>query len=449
MSIKDKELNISSDSNAEASGIRRTTSPTHLFPSIWQEALLPFLATRLALVLVGLLADFYILPLLKSNPILPSVKLNTQLPNALWLMWRRFDSGFYVDIAQHGYWPASTLRTASDWIFHPLYPMLIYPFGHLFGGSDAAFNIAGLVISNLAALVAIVYLYLLVRREFSSPIASRTVMYLALFPTSFYLSAIYSESVFLACTIACIYYTRQHRWWLSGLCGGLASLTRIQGLALIVPIAWEYWQVLSDRYAPLPNMSENTLIEKGNIWIDSRIRSLWLAARELRNWFSLLAISLIPLGIVPFFIYSKIKTGDFLASIHNHHTGWGRYFEYPWQLLANALTHPQPANPMDWDFWLINIITILIFLGFTVWSFRRLPMIYALYTLVMVMLPLSTSSINSISRYYLIIFPVMMLLAMWSSRGKEFERNFLISSLFTPLLAVFMIFFVLGLPIIA
>src|SRR6266446_2572041 len=169
------------------------------FASIWHEALLPYLGTRLVLVLVGLLVDFYILPLLKSNPYLPSVSLSTHFPDTLWLMWRRFDAGFYVDIAEHGYWPASTLQTASDWIFLPLYPLLISPFGHLFGGSDAAFDLAGILVSNAAALVAVTYLYLLVRRDFGSRIAARTVVYLAVFPTSFYLSAIYSESAFLAC----------------------------------------------------------------------------------------------------------------------------------------------------------------------------------------------------------------------------------------------------------
>ena len=53
---------------------------------------------------------------------------------------------------------------------------------------------------------------------------------------------------------------------------------------------------------------------------------------------------------------------------------------------------------------MLNIIVIVVFLAFTIWSFRRLPMIYSLYTLVMVLMPLATGSSNSISRYYLIIF---------------------------------------------
>ena len=416
---------------------------------IWREALLPYLCNRLVLVLVGLLADFYILPLLKSNSLLSSVKLNTHFPDALWLMWRHFDAGFYIDIAEHGYWAASTLHTASNWIFLPLYPMLIYPLGHLFGGSDAAFDIAGMLVSNVAGLVAVTYLYLLVRREFGSHVASRTVFYLALFPTSFYLSALFPESVFLACAIACIYYARQQRWWLAGVCGALASLARIQGFLLVAPVAWEYWQAISDRYAPLPDMSGMTPSQKAYNWLYSRLQGPSLAFLELRNLLHLLAIALIPLGLLPFLIYSQIKTGDFLATIHNHHVGWGRYFEYPWQLLADAFSHPRSPDPMDWNFWLLNVIVILVFLGFTIWSFRRLPIIYALYTFVMVLMPLSTSSINSISRYYLVIFPAFILLALWSDRDKKPARHFLVLNLFAALQAVLMIFFVLGLTLIA
>ncbi len=417
--------------------------------SLWREALLPYLGTRFVLLLVGLLATYYILPLLKSNPTLASASMNTHWPDALWLMWRHFDSGFYVDIAEHGYWPASTLQTASNWIFHPLYPLLIYPFGHLFGGSDAAFDIGGVLVSNVAAVVAVIYLYLLLRRDFGAKISSRATIYLSIFPTSFYLTAIYSESVFLACAVACIYYARQRRWWLAGLCGGLASLARIQGLALAVPVAWEYWQVLSDHYAPLPDMSEMSQIEKANAWLISRLYGLMLAARKLRNWFTALAITLIPLGLTPFLVYSQVKTGDFLAPIHNHSVGWGRYFEVPWRTTIFAFEHPLPANPLDWNFWILNVVMIVVFLSFTIWAFRRLPAIYSLYTLMMVILPLSTASINSISRYYLIVFPAFILLAMWSDHAKDSNRHFLITCLFMSMQTVFMVFFVLGLPVIA
>ena len=129
--------------------------------------------------------------------------------------------------------------------------------------------------------------------------------------------------------------------------------------------------------------------------------------------------------------------------------GWGRFFENPLQLLFMSLTHPERANPMDWNFWILNISIVLLFLGFTVWAFWKLPMIYALFTLVMVLLPLSSSRINSISRYYLIVFPAFILLALWSNDVEQANRRYFIMIFFAMLQAVLMVFFVLGLPAIA
>jgi hypothetical protein len=184
-------------------------------------------------------------------------------------------------------------------------------------------------------------------------------------------------------------------------------------------------------------------------WLTSRLRGPLLAARELRNWLSLLALGLIPSGLLAFLIYGKIKTGHLLATFDNQKWGWGRSFENPLQLLFTSLTHPERANPMDWNFWILNICFALLFLGFTVWAFRKLPMIYALFTLVMVLLPLSSSRLNSIGRYYLIVFPVYILLALWSKNVEHANRRYLIMILFAMLQAVLMVFFVLDIPAIA
>ncbi len=417
--------------------------------SIWRGAIIPYLGTRLSLVLVGLLTDFYLLPLLKSSPFLPLPASNTSFPDALWLMWQRFDSSFYLAIAQAGYWPASSLHTYSNWAFYPLFPLLIFPFAHLFGGSPTAFSLAGLLISNSAALIAVIYLYVLVQREFGAKVASLSVIYLALFPTAFYLSAIYSESLFLACSVACIYYARTHHWLLAGFCGGLASLTRAQGVLLLLPLAWEYWQVISDHNAPITSTGQDNLQERVREWVTSRLHGPLLAARERRSWLSLFTLGLVPSGLLAFMIYGKIKTDDLLATFHNQQWGWGRYFENPLQMLLTSLTHPERANPMDWNFWILNMSIVLLFLGFTVWAFRKLPMIYALFTFVMVILPLSSSRLNSISRYYLIVFPVFILLALWSNNVAGANRHYFIVTLFAMLQAVLMVFFVLSLPAIA
>lgn len=416
--------------------------------SLWQEAILPYLISRLALLIVGLFAAFSILPLLKQNAVLPSVE-NSRWPDALWLIWSRFDAGFYVDIAQHGYWAASTLSTTSNWIFLPLYPILIFFTHYPLGSSQAAFDIAGILISNLAGLAAVIYFALLLRREFRTPVVMRSILYLLLFPLSFYLSAIYPEALFLACVLACIYYTRGQHWWLASLCGVLATLARIQGFLLVVPVAWEYWQVMSEHYAPLPALHGLTVQQKLVAWLRSRCSGPLLAAHEARNWWHGLAVALIPLGLAPFLIYSQLTVGDALATIHNHSVGWGRHVAAPWKVLVLALGHPQMPDPFDWNFWLLNVAAIVLFLGLTLLWWRRLPITYTLYSLVMLVMPLSTGSINSIGRYYLTVFPVFLLLSLWSSKEQCPARHILIVTLFTTLQALFLVFFVLGLPLIA
>jgi len=63
-------------------------------------------------------------------------------------------------------------------------------------------------------------------------------------------------------------------------------------------------------------------------------------------------------------------------------------------------------------------------------------------------LPLSSSRLNSISRYYLPVFPALILLALWSD-DPQGTRHGLIVAGFAALLALLMSFFVLGLPAIA
>jgi hypothetical protein len=161
------------------------------------------------------------------------------------------------------------------------------------------------------------------------------------------------------------------------------------------------------------------------------------------------ALALVPAGLYSFMAYAQLKTGDFLASPRNEYLHWGRRPTYPWNTLAVALRHPQGVDLTTWNFWILNVAMTVAFLLLTVWAFRTLRMTYALYMVVMVLLPLSTGSLNSISRYYLAIFPVLILLALWSSRDLRLTRHHCVMGLFASLQAVFMIFFVLGLPAIA
>lgn len=422
-------------------------TPTAL--QVWREAVLPYLGTRLIVLVIGLISMYYLLPVLISNPRLPTFSAQGAFPQSLWLMWNRFDSGFYITIARYGYWPASTLYDRTNWVFYPLYPLLIAGLGRLFGGSADAFNIAGTLISNVAGVGMIIYFYLLVYRELGKKIAGRAILYLALFPLAFFLSAIYTESLLLCFSIAAIYYARQQRWWLAGLCGGLAALTRLQGVALLAPLTWEYLRVVSARYAPVCSTWPTRLRERIQLLVRSYCLGLWQAAHRLRTWLGALALVLVPGGLLAFMLYGQLDIGDFFATFHASKWGWGRQLSSPLRLLLYSLRHPILGQPLNWNFWLLNIVVAFAFLAVILWSFRRLPMIYTLYTAVAVLLPLSSNSLNSLARYYLLVFPAFMLLALLTCKEEKQQLHTFLVAGFAALQSILLVFFVLGLFAIA
>ena len=70
--------------------------------------------------------------------------------------------------------------------------------------------------------------------------ARRTVKYFILFPTAFLFSAVLTESLFVALSIACLYYARKGNWPVAGALGFFVAITRLPGVAIIVPLGYEY-----------------------------------------------------------------------------------------------------------------------------------------------------------------------------------------------------------------
>ncbi|MBV9230034.1 MAG: glycosyltransferase family 39 protein, partial [Chloroflexi bacterium] len=146
----------------------------------------------------------------------------------IWQSWFRWDTGHFSHIANDGYTDA--WRTA----FFPLHPLLIRALKPLIHNP----YIGGIVVSNVALLVLSVVLYQLVREDFDQERADRTVLYLSVFPTAFFLVSGYNESLFLCLVLLSFYQMRHGQWWLAGLFGFFASLTRSAGLLLLLPFCY-------------------------------------------------------------------------------------------------------------------------------------------------------------------------------------------------------------------
>ena len=118
-------------------------------------------------------------------------------------MFYHWDAPHYVSIAENGY--VNTGDPANFIVFFPLYPALI----RLFTVDFNYASLSALIISNVSSLVAFAYLYKLAKLEFNESVALKAVLFLSVFPTAYFLSAPYTEGLFFALAIACIYYARR------------------------------------------------------------------------------------------------------------------------------------------------------------------------------------------------------------------------------------------------
>ena len=311
----------------------------------------------------------------------------------------RWDSHYYLEVALRGYTFYST-------DFFPVYPLLMKGLSLLIGH----LTFCGLLISNLAFLVALVYLYALARQEFDDEVAQRTVFYLAAAPAAFFFSALYSDSVLLACIIASFYYARNGRWVFAGIAGAIASATRIFGLLVAVFILLEALWRCGIRFLPKP-WSWKAQVDL--LRVDVKLAP--------KAWPGMVAAAGSTTGLLAYMIYLNNTFNDPLAFFHVQ-SQFGRQVDSSslFRLISN--TAQSLAN--QGNFWMgqidsrliFDLLTTLILIPLVVIVLIKMRPSFGLYTFLVFMVPLMTSTLTSIRRYALILVPCFILLGVWGRR---------------------------------
>lgn len=114
----------------------------------------------------------------------------------------KWDSPHYIFIAQNGY--VNEGDPANFIVFFPLYPLLV----RLITFDFAYISLSGLIVSNLCSTIAVIYLFKLTKLDYNDTVAKIAVLYLSVFPTAYFLSAVYTESLFLSLAITSLFYAR-------------------------------------------------------------------------------------------------------------------------------------------------------------------------------------------------------------------------------------------------
>ena len=194
----------------------------------------------------------------------------------------------------------------------------------------------------------------------------------------------------------------------------MAAATRAEGVLLAAPLFIE-WVVAAKEGGR----------EFFRYWVDDIVKPI-------------VGMALVPLGLAAYMAYLWVITGDPLRFSHVQ-SHWGRAFAPPWTAIATTFekivhSHSPPTvanETLELAFTLLMLVVLVV-------GFRRLRLSYTVYMALSIIAPMSTSSLMSMPRFALVLFPMFALFGLWGARP-TFSNAYVAFSL--PLLGLFTVLF--------
>ena len=309
--------------------------------------------------------------------------------------WYRWDAPHYTDIAVFGYRaldPGTLSAPGYEQVFpgdldlyivfFPLFPWLVAALNTVIGAPI----VAAFVVATLASLLVAPILYRLVAVDLGHGIGLWSAAFLLICPTAYFLHIGYTESLFLALAFGSLWLARTDRWWGAGLLGGLAALTRANGLVLIPTLAVEaYLQ--------------------------------WRRHRRLRiSW---LAIAGVGIGFAVYLWLNWSVYGDPLAFSEIQHTHWFKQISPPWDGIAGFIRWIRDddadiAFMLGWMELLFTVLGLVATVATAIW----LRPSWAVWMAGNWLLIVSTGFVMSVPRYSLVLFGLMVWAAIIAERWR-------------------------------
>jgi hypothetical protein len=259
------------------------------------------------------------------------------------MSWERYfwydDSGFYGALARYWYGSASPGVLHHDparAAFFPLYPALIRLGMFLTGNAI----VAGLIVQILAGAASAVAVWALASDVYGHRVADRAVLLYCASPGAFVLGAMYSEALGVLLAASCLLAVLHRRWLLAGL------------LAL------------------LGSAEHSTLIVLTPVLGIAAVQAIWTR----REWRSLLAPALAPLGTLGFFAYVAPMFHDPLFYFHLERRRWNVHIDFgahelsvlTWTAPASH-QHPLKSALLVAVFWIVLIGIVLLIAARAPW----------------------------------------------------------------------------------
>jgi hypothetical protein len=353
--------------------------------------------------------------------------------SAFWDAFARWDSGWYYQIASRGYSYTPGGRDTIAWF--PVYPMLMRHVGRLFGPGRSHIYIGGIVVSWIAFVLAMIAIYRLAAIDLPKRRAGRAVVFAAVFPFAFIFGAVYSEAVFLASTAATFYFFRTNRWVLGGVCGAIATATRVNGILMLPALGWIVWKGRAG--AAVPTVPTGPAPLGQGAGADAEGPSAVRVSRAL------LGLALVPLGIVGYSLFIYRLTGnplEWIATIErwNYHPGqnpWTALIGLAGQLVTRPYAFIAGGGMAPYD--ALNGIAAMALVAAVPFVWMRFGAAYGLFMAANLWLPLSSGQFEGLGRYCAVLFPFFIWLAAVCSRTTFVAVLVVFALLYTLCMALF------------
>jgi len=345
----------------------------------------PFAASKL----IGLLVPMLTVWVRGTGAGLPSGSALLQ-PFALW------DGGAFTEIAQRGY-PSGPVNLAVGagghlWAYFPGYPLLVHVAAFVVPNTI----LAGIVVSAIGELIGLVFLAKLILLERGDEASARFACWaLAVFPYAVFLTAVFSESTFLAATTVSLYYMRRGKDGRASIAAAVAMLVRITGVALIPALV-----------------------------VDHLIR------RHGRPGRGLIAILATPLSPLLFVAYGWLATGNPLVYLQvERSASFNRVFAWPWdgaratfQSFVQGINGDSFVFGMELLFGVAGLIAVL----WLAWHWRTVAPSLTVFAAVAWLMSTALIYWLSVPRYEMTVVPIYLALADVTQRHPQ-SRTVLIA----------------------
>ncbi|MBI5670284.1 MAG: hypothetical protein HZC41_20000 [Chloroflexi bacterium] len=346
-----------------------------------------------------------------------------------------WDSEFYLSIATVGYddpavrailpdvpgaelsnrRDASVLREplSLNYAFFPLYPyvtrLVAAPLTLLGLTPVATSTLAGVIVSLLGTLAAMLALYDLTRDRLADAGGLRAAFYLVVFPSGFFLAQVYSEGLFVGLAFTSLALIRRNHLLAAGILAALAVWTRAVGVALVLPLALAWSQPA-----------------RGAGW-------LTLSRERLAGAVGVL------LPLAAYLVWNATLGASFHAVEDGYFARGALLVEQSVQAWSDALKLVGGANPQTAAYYTLEFASMALALVACLFTLPRYPGV-ALFGLAVLAISFTSGVPQSMIRYVVAVPSIYILLA-WFGRSPAFDRSWsLISILLLGLLATLFTF---------